>query len=173
YGRVFREIPQDPGVRDQLNRLASILEDWEGIANIYQEYLDDETGDSPSIREIALQLATIYDRRLGEVERGQAAYRRVLQGAPDDFDTCARLEAMLTGAERWYALIDTYEEAIQASLDDARRVELYERIARVQETRLQDVDQAIDAFRAILDIEPDHPRAQAELERLYRASGQW
>ncbi len=173
YGRVFREEPADRGIRDQLSRLAHILESWEALANIYQEYLDDEPGNVPEAREVALTLAELYDRRLDEVELGQAAYRRVLTNDPDDADTFERLESMLRRAQRWYALVNVYEEIIRTSMDDERRRVLQLRMARVYRDSLKDNARAIDSFRAVLDLEPDDREACEELEELYEGQSQW
>lgn len=173
YGRVFRESPSDRSVRAQLVRLASVLDGWGELANVYQEYLDDETSDAPEVREVATALAEIYDRRTGEVERAHAAYRRVLQADPDDDATFARLEEMLTRAERWYALVAAYEEVVHASVDDERRVDIYLRLAKVQELRLGDAGKGIDALRAVLEVSPDHPIAIAELDRLLQEQKSW
>src|SRR3990172_690038 len=100
YGKVFREDPEDRAIRDQLVRLATILERWDGLAQIYQGYLDDETGDPPAARDAARAIAEIYDRRLGDVERARVAYRRVLAAQPDAADAFDKLEAMLTRGGR-------------------------------------------------------------------------
>jgi tetratricopeptide (TPR) repeat protein len=175
-GRVFRETPGDVDVREQLARLAMILDRWEDLSRIFQSFLDDEAGDAPEVASVARTLGDVYNDRLAEVERAQIAYRRVLQVRPDDLDTFERLEDMLRRAERWYALIEVYEEAIaQAPTDtagDRRRVELYLRMAWVYEQHLQDVDKAIDAYRSVRDIDPDQPTAVSELDRLYQSQGE-
>ncbi|HUH00576.1 MAG TPA: tetratricopeptide repeat protein [Kofleriaceae bacterium] len=173
YGRVFRESPADKGIRDQLGRLATILEAWAGLANVYQEYLDDEPGEVPEARSVALTLAELYDRRLDEVELGQSAYRRALQSEPDDLATFERLESMLIRAQRWFALVDCYEESIEATLDEGRRTDLHLRVARVQRDHLKDAARAVEGLRAVLDIDPDHPAANQELDALYEAQSQW
>jgi tetratricopeptide (TPR) repeat protein len=176
-GRVFRETPGDVDVREQLARLATILDQWEDLAKIFQAYLDDESSDTPEVASVARALGDIYNDRLGEVERAQLAYRRVLQARPDDLDTFERLEDLLRRAERWYALIEVYEEAInQAPMDasgDRRRVEIHLRMAWVYEQHLNDLEQAINAYRAVRDIDPDQPTAVSELDRLYQAQSQW
>ncbi|MCW5805807.1 MAG: tetratricopeptide repeat protein, partial [Deltaproteobacteria bacterium] len=75
YARVFREAPSDPTSRDQLQRLASIVDNWAFVAQTYQGYLDDESGDSEELREIAIAASTIYDRRLNDADRAYAAGR--------------------------------------------------------------------------------------------------
>ncbi len=173
YGRVFRESPGDSSIRDQLSRLATILQDWAGLANVYEEYLDDEPGDLPETSAVALALADICDRRTNEVERAQAAYRRVLRANPEDLDTFARLEDLLVRAERWFALVDVYEEAVQSTMNDERRQELYLRMARTQRDQLKDSTAAVDAFRAVLDINADNASAADELDALFQEQNQW
>jgi len=173
YGKVFREAPEDSGVRDQLNRLATILEDWEGLAAIYQDFLDDESGQSHSISQVALTAADIYDRRTNNIDDALSAYRRVIEADNSDLDTFARAEAMLTRVERWNDLINLYEDGVQNTMDDERRQDLYTRSARVFETNLDNASAAVDAYRAVMDIEPMNNGAADELHRLYEARGNW
>ncbi|HTJ43734.1 MAG TPA: tetratricopeptide repeat protein [Kofleriaceae bacterium] len=189
YAKLFREAPADPGIRDQLHRLASVLDNWGELARVYQEHLDDNPGDAPEIRDIALAAAAIYDRRTGDVERGQAAYRRALAvpqsspaTVPDDREIFRRLEALLVRAEKWGMLVEVYEEALGAASDDARRLELHRKIADVEENRRDNSARAIDAYRemttiasagATLGSQAAYEEATSQLDRLYRAKGQW
>src|SRR5262249_13641763 len=88
-------------------------------------------------------------------------------------DTFARMEAMLTRGARWFSLIETYEEGLEAAHDDERRKELLDKIADVQEKRLANADKAIDAHRAVLDIDPDDTPPVEELDRLYQEQKRW
>jgi tetratricopeptide (TPR) repeat protein len=173
YGKVFREDPEDRQTRDQLHRLATILDSWGALANVYQEYLEDNPGDAPAARDVARSLADLADRRLDDVERARGAFRRLLQLDPADATAFAQLEAMLTRAQRWFALIEAYEEALEATLDPSRRIDLFGRIARVQELKLSAPEKAIDAWRAVLEVDIDQTGAIDELDRLYQASKRW
>jgi tetratricopeptide (TPR) repeat protein len=186
YARVFRESPDDAAIRDQLQRLATILENWSFVANVYQEYLDDTPGDAPEVRDIALAAAQIYDRRLADVERGQLAYRRALAipaspaSVPDNREVFRRLENLLVRSERWFALVEVYEEAVAAAAsagEEQRVVDLYGRLARVQEDNLRNVGRAIDAWREILNVSGDQIQpwdaAAIQLDRLFRLQSQW
>jgi golgin subfamily B member 1 len=185
YARLFRENTVDPGTRDQLQRLAQILDNWKFLAEVYQEWLDDEAGESPTVRDVAVVLATIYDRRLDDVDRGQAAYRRALGcdvpgSVPDDREVFARLEALLTRAGRWTLLVEVYEEAVAAEDEVRRRAELLARMAAVLEEKITDRPRAIDAWREVMTQTADDAAlgvawsaAAGELDRLYRAETQW
>jgi tetratricopeptide (TPR) repeat protein len=172
-GRVFRESPSDHSVRMQLERLANVLECWERLAEIYQEYLNDEGSDSQELRVVAETLAEIYNKRLQQVERALDAYRRVLEIDPDDMAVFGRTETMLIRAERWPELVGLYEEVVHSSMDDERRQSLYGKLASVQEQRLGDNGKAVDALRALLEINPDNDQAITELDRLLQAQQNW
>ncbi len=186
YAKVFREAPDDQSIRDQLQRLASMIDNWEFVATTYQGYLDDEAGDSPEIREIAIAAATIYDRRLGDVDRAFKAYRRALaiisdDAIPDERELVRRLEDLLSRAERWADLVTIYEDVI-ARGDEALRLEALVKRARMLEQGVGDIERAIEGWRDTVlatedggepAIELAYREAVQELERLYRSREQW
>ncbi|MGN6106737.1 MAG: hypothetical protein ACTHU0_16640, partial [Kofleriaceae bacterium] len=184
YAKVFREAPSDPAVRDQLQRLASIVDNWGFVAETYQQYLDDEQGESQDIRDVAIAAATIYDRRLGDVDRSYAAYRRALaiiveDPFPDERELIRRLEDLLSRAQRWAELVAVYEDVIARADDPLRRDVLIKR-ARLLEDGVADPARAIEGWREVVLATESEPaaihayrEAVGELERLYRARNQW
>ncbi|MBA3459340.1 MAG: hypothetical protein H0T46_05220, partial [Deltaproteobacteria bacterium] len=186
YARLFREAPNDPTIRDQLQRLASVVDNWAFVAQTYQQYLDDEEGESPELRDVSLAAGAIYDRRLGDADRAYLAYRRALaiqiDGAqPPEREVLRRLEELLARANKWPELITIYEDMIARSDDDLRREALIKR-ARLLEDGLADPARAIDAWREVVIatdgggsaiVEHAYREAVAELERLYRSRAQW
>ncbi|HEX4420604.1 MAG TPA: tetratricopeptide repeat protein [Kofleriaceae bacterium] len=185
YARLFRELPSDQGIRDQLQRLASIVDNWAFVAQTYQDYLDAETGDSSDLRDVAIAAATIYDRRLGEVDRAYKAYRRALaiadDGVPDPRELVRRLEDLLGRARKWAELVAIYDDVIATGEDDLRREALTKR-ARLLEDGLGDPVRAIEGWREVVSATEDaatpanahaYREAVGELERLYRARAEW
>ena len=103
YGKVFREAPADAQVRDQLGRLAGILDAWARLARIYEEWLTDgadPAGEAGAITlEILRTLAQHLSRRGSTTSRApRAAYRRLLQIDPGDEVAFVNLEKLLTRA---------------------------------------------------------------------------
>src|SRR5262249_32833578 len=96
YGQVFRESPDDRTARDQLVRLAGILERWRDLADIYQAYLDDTLEPGPAWQPVCWTLAGLYEERLKDLARAQDCYRRLLERNPDDAEAFAALERTLS-----------------------------------------------------------------------------
>jgi tetratricopeptide (TPR) repeat protein len=184
YAKVFRESPGDQAIRDQLQRLASMIDNWAFVAQTYQGYLDDEAGESPELREVAVAAALIYDRRLNDVDRAFAAYRRALailidNAVPSERELIRRLEELLARASKWPELVSVYDDVI-ARADDALRRESLTKRARLLEQGVGDAGKAIEGWRDVVLSVEGEPAAEAayreavtELDRLYRARGQW
>jgi tetratricopeptide (TPR) repeat protein len=183
YARQLTEDPSDPHVRDQLHRLASVGGDWAGLAATYQRVLDDDSGDAPHLRELAIAAAAIYDRRLDAAGPGGAAYRRALAATPpvddDRLPLLSRAEALLGRHQQWATLVGIYDDVIAVGGDDALRRDLYARKAAVLEERLIDLPGAVDAWRAVVELADglaarlDYQRAADALDRLYRGLERW
>jgi tetratricopeptide (TPR) repeat protein len=100
YGKVFVLQPGDAWTRDQLARLAGALSSWQGLAELYQRYLDEQTSDSePATLDVLRTAAEIYDQRLGQVDQAKECYRRLLTVNTEDMAAFEPLESMLSRAD--------------------------------------------------------------------------
>lgn len=188
YARLFREDPSDDGVRDQLQRLASVADNWGFVADTYQDYLEDEAGDAPAVRDVAIAAASIFDRRLNQVDDALRAYRRALsvpaepEQLPTEAELIRRVEDLLTRTQRFADLAMIYDEAIERSSGEAPQRTLLAKRGRLLEEQLKDPKAAISTWRELAAIVEDdaspagrasHREAMSELERLFRQGGQW
>ncbi len=186
YAKLFREAPSDTTIRDQLQRLASVVDNWAFVGQTYQAYLDEEEGESQDLRDVAIAAATIYDRRLNDADKAFLAYRRALavqidDAVPNERELVRRLEELLGRAQKWPELVTIYDDVIGRGDDDLRREALVKR-ARLLEDGLADPARAIEGWREVVQategggtpmVEHAYREAVGELERLYRSRSQW
>ena len=172
YGRIFLDNPSERSARDQLVRLAGMTEGWAALAEIFERYLAEALEVDPIARDVALLTVTIYDDRLYTWQPAKAVLDRVLTADPSDEEAFRILEQLLMRHEQWHQLLALYEQMSGASLDPRRRLEFLSKRARVWEEALEDLPQAIDAYRAILD-ESREPEVVEALNRLYPIAGRW
>jgi tetratricopeptide (TPR) repeat protein len=168
YGKVFVLQPGDGWTRDQLARLAGQISSWQGLADLYQRYLDEQSSDNePATIDVLRTAAEIYDQRLGDVSRAQECYRRLLVVSSEDMAAFRPLEAMLRRSERWNDLYSVYRDAIRDTLDLDRKKALLFKVSALQEQKLDDPNAAIGTFREILDLDSEDEPATLALDRLY------
>jgi tetratricopeptide (TPR) repeat protein len=167
FSRQFREDVEDKSSWDVLTRLASVLEIWPSLAEVYADALDNVVGDTPTTAELSFLLGEIYENRLNDHDKATAAYRRTLAFAPDDPKAFKAVERMLLATETWHELLELYRDAADAAKEDDRRKEFIFKIAEIQENANEDLDAAIEAFRNVLDIDFKDEWAKKSLDRLY------
>lgn len=174
FGKVFREDPQDRGTRDQLARLAGILDGWAKLARVYEDWLADVAGEEDETAvDVLRTLAGLYHIRLNDVDGAKGCYERLLAIDAGDDSAFQNLESLLLRARRFDDLLTLWREAADAALDLERKKTLLFKQAQVQETELGDAAAAIELYRAVMDVDPEEARAIAALDRLYTAGKRW
>ena len=173
YGKLFVEQPAEKKVRDILTRLAGILEKWERLAEVFSTYLNDVFDESPSSLEVGQQLARIYDERLDDVDKAKEFYLRVLAFDRSNEDVFRALESILTRAGRWNDLLEVYQDAAEAAYEPDDRKSLLFKICTIWEEALNNLDEAISAYRAVLEVGDNDRRAVASLDRLFVQDERW
>lgn len=175
YARLFREDPQDEGTWDTLARLARVLERHDRLAEIYQQALDDDelALDDETEAKLATMAAELHETRTGKLEEASGLYARALRIDPSDHGVFASLERVLEKREAWEELLALYREQSDFAAEDADRIALLRKSARLLENQLGRPEQAIEALRDILTIDPEDTNAIAGLDELLTAQERW
>ncbi len=173
YTKVYREDPTDRATRDQLSRLAGVLDGWERLATVYEEHLASVGPEGDGAHDALRALASIYHERLADVDRARGAYARLLERDRNDELAFISLEKLLERAARWPELLDAYREAATHTLDTDVRRRLLHKAATVAEQRLSDLDVAIQLHIEVMELDPADATSPVALERLYRKAARW
>lgn len=144
---------------------------WQELVELTERQLERETHEEDRFR-LHDQLAERYDRDLMD----PAASERHLRAALDirwDLSVVRRLARLLGEQFRWEELYE-HLRASAGAVESAREtVYLLERAAEVAEVRLRNGELAIETYRELLDLSPDHPSALTSLGRLLSRHERW
>ncbi|TPV95443.1 MAG: tetratricopeptide repeat protein, partial [Myxococcales bacterium FL481] len=170
YARVFARQPGNAYVRDQMHRLSSVLRKLDRYAEFLAKYLDGDDGqeDNDANLGIAREAADVWASTLKQPAKAVPLYRRLVDARYGGEEVFASLETALVAAEQWPELLTAYWNEVDASLDEDRQVTLLMRLAMTALHSVGDREQAVAAFRAVLERRPSLDRARMELETIYR-----
>jgi golgin subfamily B member 1 len=178
----------------QLARIDDAIEQFRLVYEIESDNLDAITalGDLYVRTERFRELLDVYARRI-ELEqdpkaRLEIAYRRArlladalndtaraieaFEGIVDEFgveqsDACSTLEQLYEAESRWQDLGQLLERRIEANPESHEELAALKfRLGRVCESHLQDKRRAVDLYREVLSLLPEHDGARARLEQL-------
>ncbi len=174
YIRALKEFPLDEKAGEEAPRLAASVDSgWETLANSYADVLGVHP-DAEVQKVIGRRLARTFEDELGDVAKAEETYKYVLGIDGKDVEALANLDRIYLSSESWPELAQILEMRVQATTDALDLVDLYPRLGELYETRLNDVANAIRAYRRIFDeLDKTHDGAIAALARIYEQQGSW
>ena len=139
---------------------------WEDLVQLYLD-LAEASMEPEEQKTLYFKVCQLLADVIDDEERAADTYRKVLVIDPDNAQAFRALEHFFVGAQRWAELADLLRDEIQYADAPAARAALRHKLAGVLETRLDDLDGAIEAWRTALgDDEPGHEASLEALERL-------
>jgi tetratricopeptide (TPR) repeat protein len=170
--RAATESPAELAVWDRLAGLAARTNRVQALVDAIEAIVPPTgaTTVSEAVEvDLAERAATLFDERLGDVERAFPYLERMLARQPGNERAFQRMKQILTTQERWGDLSALYERVVAATADPSRRTELLAEVAVVAEEITGDRAKAIEYYERILELDPLHESAIRSLDALYVA----
>ncbi len=167
--RAFAERAHDPGLADEVSRLAEASGRWAELGDLWRETLDDLDG-APALA-LTLRLAALEDRH-GRSDAAAEAWRRALAIDPRSVPALEGLEqdALRRGDEA--ALADVLVARLRTPAGEAEALERWRRLARLRADAGEGAEAEV-AWQAVLQRSPSDAEALDALASWYAADGQW
>ncbi len=165
YGRVLGIDPADVEALSALDALYRRTERWDDLIGVYRKRIELEE-DLAARVELYAQMAQVYEERLGKPEDAIAAYREVLGIDETSQVALVALDALFTRQKMWVELAENLEAQLRLAETEDAQLTLMLRLAGLRESEMNQIDQAIEIYRQVLDREPSNDTALQALERL-------
>jgi len=165
YDRVLAIDPADGEALAALDALYRRTGRWTDLIGVYRRRIELEE-DLRGREELYAQMAQVYEERLGEPEEAIAAYREVLEIDETSQVALVALDALFTRQKMWTELAENLEAQLRLAESDDAQITLMLRLAGLRESEMNQIDQAIEIYRQVLDREPSNDAALQALERL-------
>lgn len=167
YERVLTIVPDSLDAADRLVPLYEATDNPKGLTEVLEVRLR-HTTEPVSQYELLRRLADLYLGRVNDRDRAFECLAHAFQLFPDEEQACVDFEhaASLTG--NWAGVVQAFTAALN-SVSEPNQLRL--RIGRLRLERLQQPNEALEQFEAVLEEEPSNEVALAALENIYRASG--
>jgi golgin subfamily B member 1 len=119
--------------------------------------------------DVTLRIAELARDHLGDLALAREYYEKALELRPDARGPMQALEALYEKSGDVPSLLNILERRADATPEEPERKQLMLRRAELLRDRLEDREQATEAFERILELGPD-PRAADALEGLYASA---
>ncbi|MBW1872342.1 MAG: hypothetical protein JRJ19_09765, partial [Deltaproteobacteria bacterium] len=173
--RLLKAVELDKREVASLDSLAELYRDqerWEDLVRILDKKYD-RSDEIEERKEIRGQIALLQEEKLERVDLALESFRRILELDGRDARAVQSLIRLYQQEERWQDLIQILKRAADQAEDRQIAVNYLFNIASIWETELNNDDEAIDAYRDVLESDATHAESLKALERIYTRLDQW
>ncbi len=170
YEKVLELDEEDLRSVDALVNLLLGLSRWEELLSAYTRKVD-LVLDADEKKQVLYEVGAVYERELQNVPSAIDTYQRVLELDPDDLTALGRLDVLYQTAENWQELLSVLSREAELTADPEEAVGFQYRVAALYESQLEDVERAVELYRELLGVQPDHSATLQALERLQHGKG--
>lgn len=171
-GLAFEETNDDERFGAELERLATDTGKWAELVGKYETVLQ-AIGETPESVPIRVRVAGWYDEKLEQPQHAGVHFQRVLAIEPDNVPALKSVVELLERYQNWPKVVEFLRQLVDLLTEPEERVAGLWKLAQILENKLDQPDQAIDAYRQLLMEEPEHLETLQALERLYALRQRW
>jgi tetratricopeptide (TPR) repeat protein len=157
--------PEDASALVALERLYTRTERWPDLIDTLTKKLS-LVSDAGEQEQIRVRIATVWEEMLGDAPKAISAWKAVVAGNPDNLQALRSLDRLYLGQGQFRDLADNIQRQLELTQEPAETVGLLGRLGLLREQRLGEAGAAVETYRKILEIEPEHEETLAALERL-------
>ncbi len=164
YQNLFDQDPTNLVVLQALQQLYAATDQPKKLKGLFDHVLSLDLDDEQR-REVSYQRADLLQSAIKDVDAAIDAYNEIIAQYGDQEERAyVALDALLRGAERWEDLAGLIERRLEAGVSDQERAQWLERLAEIKDKHQNDRFAALQLYRELLMLEPEHANACAALE---------
>lgn len=174
YKSVLRTDPENKEAREALKRLYAQAESWNALVELYRQDLERTAQDDHAARAAVLrEIATIYRDRSKNDAALVTVLTQIVQHDEKAIDAVRELVRVYEALGRWRDLLTYQQRLAELSDSPSEKASLFRAAARRWMDQFSNAQNAVAAYEALLEVEPQDSEAQQKLRELYQKRRAW
>jgi tetratricopeptide (TPR) repeat protein len=172
WSRLLEVDPGDFEALDELEKLHRADRHWEDVVRVKIQRAAALGEPDEKIREL-LEVTELWRTELSSYDGAAEAYAKILEVDPLHALAFDELEKLHRAAGRWESLVEVYLARLEHVEEPQVRGELWRRMARIFEEKLEDSEQAFVALDQAFKEDFRDDSTADYLARMAQATGRW
>ena len=164
-GTGLEADPQNPELWDAMATIYKANEKWGDLAQVLRRRLDLLEEEEQTF--FMMELAELYETRLGDPNEARIFYERVLEKEPENVAALAALEGICRMLELWEPLVKVLRKSIELAEEPESARNLRRQMADILLEHLEDPKTAAVEYESVLEEEPDDEEVLRKLCDIY------
>ncbi len=159
-------------VTEVLEPLYEKLEQWTCLVKLQRMKLA-KIDDPFDRRDIMLRAALLLETKLDDLAQAFELITEAFKENPGEESIVADFERLADKVDDWPTFLLAHESLLADASDPVIQLDLALRAARHYEEHAANIDAAVEKYQMVIQLDPFHVEALANLDRLYRHCQQW
>ncbi|MBL8681092.1 MAG: hypothetical protein JNK05_18055 [Myxococcales bacterium] len=169
--RELAEIPATAaGAVDALAAAFTAMDEWQSLLSMLDARLL-HAEDASTRALLLLEAASTYEKRAEDTSSALRCVCRAFVEVPSERDFEAHMLRLAEASGEFQAVADAYRGAVETAPSDAMALKL--KCANVLETRVSDLEGALELYRSVFEANIAHSEAANAVVRVASALGHW
>jgi len=170
YVQVFKECFSSMDEAKELERLASLSDNWDTYVSVVEETLP-RLQDGNVRTEALVRLAQVYRENLEDADSALGHFKHVQELEPANRVALEAMEEIYQERGEWEALIEVLQQKENLGRNEEEKREVLFRIGAIWRDELSNNEAAANVFRALMESFPSDSRVHRELSAIYAIEG--
>ena len=174
YKTILRHEPSNAEARTALKRLYTQTEGWNALIELLRQDLEHASADDPPARLAVLrEIARVYRDQIKSDTALVTVLTQIVALDESDVDSLRELVRVYETLGRWRDLLTSQAKLAHLLPEGSEKSELFRSVARRWLEQFTNVQNATDAYEALLATAPGDAEAEAKLRELYAKRRAW
>ncbi|RJO65945.1 MAG: hypothetical protein C4523_14755 [Myxococcales bacterium] len=170
--RLLMQETTQLAVANEMDQKYIKVQDWQRLVQVYEIQIRHAKAPNEKTA-LLIKLSAVYQERLQDPQKAFDGFSRLFIEDPKNQSALEELEKLAGELGAWRELAEVYEKAGEGSPEAEEAIGLFVKAARLYEDILAFQDDAIRAFRKVLDRDRNNITAVQALEGLCRKTERW
>ncbi len=166
WQKLFDQNEAKKEVQDQLIRLYEKTENWQKLIEILKVKAN-YMGSDPGLLEIKHKTAQLLADKLEKYQEAEEIWQDTFLMYPSDEVSYEALCTIYKNKEDWDALKDIYFTKLSQTQEETDKVPILENMASLVLNKQEDLFEAGDYYKQIIDIDPSNEKAFNKLDEIF------
>ncbi|HEX7664679.1 MAG TPA: hypothetical protein VF407_09215, partial [Polyangiaceae bacterium] len=168
YEQVLAIEPDNATAIDYLRQMYEKRRDWEKLLGLERREAE-RMEPGPARAQKFLEIAKLATERVKKPDVCIELWNEVIQSDDQNVEALAALSMLYERAKEFEKLADVLEKQAAVTYDNAQRIQILTKLGTIYGDRLNNDEGAVEAWRALLAIDPNDRKAQEALKKKYLA----
>ena len=146
---------------------------WFQQVNVLAERLELTLANNEERVNVLLRIGRTFEEHINDLDQAESAYTQAHSTVPERLDAMVALARVYEKRERWNELVAILEEEVSVIEDDDEKCNTLNHNGEILEAKLNDYQNALSKYNAVLAIDPQNKTALVGAERLDAGLGLW